>query len=210
MRIGKGVATLGLAIGILTMGVQFVVTINDQMADGDNFWDAVIYFFGLLTNLSNLWLILIYAAVVFNWRTAIFRHPNAKASAVALMVLVAGFYHFILRPTFVPPEGLDLYLDLSKHYLIPALYVAWWALCVPHGRVPFRQLPIVALPGLIYPIYVFARGALINDYPYDVIDVTSVGYPAALRYAVIVILGFTVLCVLTILIDKAINRFRPT
>lgn len=208
MSTGRKIAILGLILGILTMGTQFIVTIGDQMADGETILGAIIYFFGLLTNISNIWIILIYAAIAFNWHTVIFRHANAKASAVALIILVAGFYHFILRPTFVPPEGLDFYLDTFKHYILPALYIVWWLIWVPHGQVTLKQLPLVALPALLYSSYVFARGAIINDYPYAVIDVVAVGYPAALRYAVIVVIGFTVLCILTILIDMIIARFQ--
>lgn len=208
MSAGKLILWLGLILSTATMSVQFVVTLGDQMTDGETVFGAIIYFFGLLTNLGNIWLILIYAAMLSGWRSALLTHRNAHASAVALIVLIALFYHFILRPTFTPPEGLDFYLDLSKHYLTPALYILWWLVAGRTGKLSLKHLPIIALPGLIYPVYVFARGALINDYPYSVIDVTSVGYPSALTYAAAVIVGFTILCLITILIDKAIARLQ--
>jgi len=199
-------AILGFALGLSTMATQLVINIIEKITEGEPAIYGAVHFFGYLTNISNIWIVLIYASFLFDakWLRR-FSSANMRGSALALIVLVSFFYHFILRPTFVPPEGLDLALDLSKHYLAGLLFVVWWIVAHEHGKLTLRNLPMLTLPGLLYPTYVFGRGALINQYPYKVIDASLVGYPSALTYAVIVIIGFAALCALVIIADRAVN-----
>lgn len=197
---------LGFVLGLTTMAAQLVINIIEKITEGEPAINGAVHFFGFLTNISNIWIVLIYASFLFDAKLLrLFSSANMRGSALALIVLVSGFYHFILRPTYVPPEGLDLVLDLSKHYLAVTLFAVWWVVAHTHGKLTLRNLPMLTLPGLLYPTYVFGRGALINQYPYKVIDASLVGYPSALTYAVIVVIGFTALCALVIIADRAVN-----
>lgn len=205
----KHLTAFGFGLGLITMVVQFFFTLVERAGIGENAGEATVYFFGYLTNLSNIWIVLIYAALLFDAKwLRVFDSVRMRASALALIILVSLFYHFVLRPTFTPVIGLELYLDWSKHYLVGAFYVMWWVFVCTRGPLRVRDLPVMALPGAFYIIYVFARGALINAYPYAAIDVSEVGYSSALAYAVQVIVGFAILCALVVFIDKTLSRTK--
>jgi len=206
----KGVALLGFFMGMDMLVLQLFLTVSLRMEDGDTLIQAVVHYFGFLTYLANLFVVLVYAAEIFSWPPIKwFSRPQVQASALATIVLVALFYHFILKATLTPPEGVEVYTDLIKHYLAPVLFVVWWVLWPAGGKLRLTDLPLIAIPGLAYPLYVFARGALINDYPYTVIDVRPAGYGPALSYAAVVVVGFTLLCVAVIGVERLIGRLKP-
>jgi hypothetical protein len=200
---------VGLLLGSVTMFVQFfLVDLPKRTELGEHFGQFIVHFFGFLTNLSNIWLVLIYAAFLFAAeKLRIFRDARLLASALAMMGIVTIVYHFILLPDLGPAQGIEAYTDPVKHYAVTVAFLIWWVLYVPHGKVTFRDLPFMTLPALIYLVYVFARGAIINAYPYSVIDVTKLGYLPALSYAAGVIAGFLVFCTALILADKALAKF---
>lgn len=210
MSTRQSIAWLGFVLGLGTMVAQLFLTVSLRMADGDNVVQAVVHYLGFLTYLANIAVTLVYAAEILPWRPLKwFAKPQVQASALATVVLVALFYHFILKATLEPPVGLDVYLDPLKHYLLPALYVVWWAVWPAGGKLRLADLPLIAIPGIAYPVYIFARGALINDYPYTVIDVRPAGYGPALTYAAVVMVGFALLCLMIIGIDRLIARIKP-
>ena len=63
-----------------------------------------------------------------------------------------------------------------------------------------------ALPWLIYLLaycaYLLLRGYLIGAYPYDFIDVGELGYPQMFINAGMVVLGFTLLSLLVVAVDR--------
>ena len=205
---------IGFSLGLATMTAQFFIDLSLQTAAGDNFGQFLVYFFGFLTNLSNIWLVFIYAAFLFStasltpWfskKLKIFQDARLIVAALSMMLIVTLVYHFILLPDLGPATGWDAYTDPIKHYVATSLFLFWWLLHVPRGTIGFSDLPIMILPALGYLIYVFVRGTLINAYPYSVIDVTILGYGPALAYAAGVIASFLVICVLLVLIDKAVT-----
>lgn len=200
---------VGLLLGGGTMLVQFFfVDLPNRTALGEHFGEFVIYFFGFLTNLSNIWLVFVYAAFLFAaGRFRPLRDSRLLVAALAIMMIVTFVYHFILLPDLGPATGVEFYTDPIKHYAVTFAFLIWWVLYVPHGKVTFGDLPYMSIPAFAYLIYVFVRGAVINAYPYSVIDVTVMGYPAALTYAAGVIAAFLALCTIIILADKALAKF---
>ncbi len=210
MNTRKLVALIGFCLGSATMIAQLLLTVSIRLDEGDTLFLAVVHYLSFLTYLANIGVVLVYAGEMFSWRPLKwFTRVQVQASALATIMLVALFYHFILKATLEPPVGIDVYLDPLKHYVLPALYVIWWALWPAGGKLRLADLPLLAIPGVVYPAFVFLRGALVNDYPYSVIDVRPAGYGPALTYAAAVVVGFTLLCLLIIIIDRLIARIKP-
>ena len=65
---------------------------------------------------------------------------------------------------------------------------------------------MLVVPAVLYAVYVFGRGALIGKYPYKVVDASLVGYPSALTYAAVVIIGIAAICTIIIIADKILAR----
>lgn len=194
-----GVAALGFALGLAAQITSLMVSVSHQLSEGKSFVAAVLHFLGFLTDLTNIWVILIYAAALFaTSRLEFFRSPLVQTSALATFMLVMLFQHFILKPTEAPLVGIDIYTDLANHYINPALYLIWWLLALPHKRLRPMALPVIMMPAVLYPVYVLIRGPILGEYPYRVIDVNLHGYAFVLAYMVQVVIGFAILCLLAL------------
>ena len=203
----KNAATwIGLIIGIAALVLQVAITVPLRLGRGDTLIGAVIFYFSFFTILTNLALVLIYASERWprqwlNW----FRRPATRGMMVAAIVLVMGFYHFVLAATWAP-EGLARVADIALHYVTPVFYVAWWVLFARHGTLKWADIAKMLLPPTIYLIYVMIRGAIVTEYPYPILEAHRLGYGAVTINVLGVLLGLTALCVLVIALDRALTR----
>ena len=203
----KNIATwIGLAIGIAALVLQTSITIPLRMSNGDTLIGALIFYFSFFTILTNLMLVLIYASELWprqwlNW----FRRSATRGMMVAAIILVMGFYHFVLAATWAP-EGLARIADIALHYVTPVFYVAWWVLFARHGTLKWTDIPKMLLPPTIYLIYVMIRGAIVTEYPYPILEAHRLGYGAVTINVFGVLVGLTILCAITIAVDRALTR----
>jgi hypothetical protein len=93
-----------------------------------------------------------------------------RASMAGSITLVMVFYHFMLAPNYQFEGGL-LVSNILMHYIAPLLYLVWWAVFSSHGTLRLRNVPVMLLPGILYVVYSLVRGAIVGEYPYDIIDV---------------------------------------
>jgi hypothetical protein len=199
-------AVLGLMVGVATQAVAFPLSISNQLALGNSVTYGVVRYFGFLTILTNVWLILIYFAEVSRAPSLSFlRKTSVQTSALATIMLVMQFNHFILSPTREPFVGVDILTDLGNHYVGPLIFLAFWLVRLPYASLTWRHLFPIMLPAVLYPAYVLIRGAIIDQYPYKVLDVTTKGYASVLAYMGVVIIGFAILCTLALGINALAN-----
>jgi len=196
----------GLLIGAAALLLQFGLTIPARMGNGDSIFGALIFFFSFFTILTNLTLVLIYASELWprqwlNW----FRRPATRGMMVAAIILVMGFYHFILAASW-NPEGWFKIADVALHYATPVFYVAWWVLFMRHGTLKWTDIARMLLPPIIYLIYVMIRGAIISEYPYPILEANMLGYGAVAINVLWVLVGLTVLCAIVVAVDRALTR----
>lgn len=202
-------AAIGLANGLFAIGLQWSLSMPALQATGHNFLAANIHFLSYLTILSNTGLVLVYAGASFPARgLAWARHPVMGGMMAGVIALVLIFYHFLLAP-LQDFEGPHLLATTLLHYVAPTLYLVWWVAFVPHGRLVWRNLPLMLVPTLVYFLYTLARGALVAEYPYPPLDVVALGYERVFMNAFLVALGLAVLCALSILIDRLLGRNQP-
>jgi hypothetical protein len=203
----KAIATwIGLTVGIAALLLQVSITIPLRLSNGDTLIGAVVFYFSFFTILTNLALVLIYASELWprqwlNW----FRRPATRGMMVAAIILVMGFYHFVLAATW-NPEGWSRVADVSLHYATPIFYVAWWLLFMRHGTLKFGDITKMLLPPTVYLIYVMIRGAIVSEYPYPILEAHRLGYAAVAINILGVLAGLTVLCVIVVAIDRATSR----
>lgn len=171
--------------GLVGLGLDFYVIAGSMTPSAAfpvarSFPNMLIYYWTFLTNLSNLGLLMVYlsAETKVGW-LAWFRHPVTRAGMAGIMMLVMGFYHFMLAPSyhFTGPIVISNYL---LHYVTPVLYLAWWLAFTGHGTLRYRDLPAMLLPGILYVVYVLVRGLIAGEYPYTILDPTFAipGHPA--------------------------------
>jgi hypothetical protein len=168
--------------------------------------DVFIYFWTYFTHLTNLWLVLTHLAVLsgVGW-LAWFRRPVLQLSAATFILLVMLFYHFMLAPYYQMQGGL-LVATYMLHYIAPVIYIAWWLAGVPHGVLRFRQVPLALLPGVAYVAWVLLRGAVVNEYPYDILDVSKAGYGGVAIGVVALLIAVAIFATIFVAIDRWLGR----
>lgn len=202
----------GLAAGIAGLAADHlavfpaVMTVSASNPVPRSLLGALSYFWSYFTHLSNLWLLLIYAASLVSWRwLGWFRQPATLASAAAFITLVMLFYHFVLLPT-VRLEGLLAVGSILLHYVAPLIYLAWWTVAAPHGALRLKHLPVMLLPGVAYLAWVLGRGAVVNEYPYDILDAGRFGYGHVATGVATLMAGILVFSVILLVIDGWLGR----
>jgi hypothetical protein len=209
MNYGRANAAIGFAVGLGALILQFVLTIPAAMQTR-GLPLALLFFFSFFTILSNLGLVLIYLSELSASRPlAVFRQPVTRGLMLAVMALVLLFYHFLLAGSW-DPQGPFLIADRLLHYATPLIYATWWARFVPHGHLRVSDLPIMLAPALVYLALILARGLFVGEYPYFILEVGRLGYPAVLLNALLVAAGLAVLSAIVVALDHLLARTSRT
>jgi hypothetical protein len=202
----KNVATwIGFVFGAAALILQFALTMQLRLANGDSVVGAVVFYFTFFTILTNIMLVLIYASELWprqslRW----FRSPVTRGMMAGTIALVSLFYHFVLAESW-DPQGLSLVCDVALHYATPIFYVGWWLLFMRHGLLKLTDIPSMLLPPTIYLIYAMIRGAIINEYPYPILEAGRIGYAAVAGNVLLVLLGLCVLSGVVVLLDRLLK-----
>lgn len=171
---------------------------------------VTVRYFSFFTILSNLLVALVAASAATggNWTPLrVLRTPRVQGLA-ALCIAVTALVYFVLLRSLWHPLGPQLIADRSLHYVVPALYLAWWVVLLPHGSLEWRDaLRWLGFP-LVFALWTFARGAVVDEYPYPFLDVGRLGYPAALLNVALVAVLFLVLGLALVALDRALGRRR--
>lgn len=201
-------ALAGLSVGVLGLGIDGWEIFPSVMVESAtnpvarSLPDAFIYFWTYFTHLTNLWLVLTYVSVLTGWTwLGWFRRPIIMASAAAFIILVMLYYHFMLAPT-LNMQGALAVATWLLHYVAPILYLIWWALFAPHGVLRFKHVGLMLLPGIGYVAWVLLRGAVVAEYPYDILDAGKFGYPTVAIGVGVLLIAVTIFSVILVSADR--------
>ena len=201
---------LGLLFGAAGLVLQFTISMQSMLGSGRDLFGSLGHFFSFYTILTNIALVLIYLSeVVPSSRLAVFRHPIVRGMMAANIALVALYVFFVLR-FLASLTGLFLLADNILHYLCPALYLLWWLVAQPHGRLRWGNLPVMLAPTLVYFVYAMARGAWVQEYPYPILNAIELGYAQVLFNALYMTVGLGVLILAVIALDGLLARQTRT
>ncbi len=203
----KPVALFGLLLGLGLLVVQFALTIPASMAAGRSLPASIVYYFSFFTILTNILLVLIYlgAAIKGQRWLSPFRRPVTRATAAASIILVGGFYHFVLAPLW-HLEGLLALCTFGLHYITPSLYVLWFALWNRSGTLRLANLPTMFAYPVVYLVYVMVRGPIAGEYPYPVLDAAALGYVQVGVNVLGLIVLYAALAAFAVAIDRSLHR----
>ena len=122
-----------------------------------------------------------------------------------LMIAVTGIvYNAMIAPSY-PPVGLYVYSSFCEHTLTPILTILVFLIAGPRGWINLKTFGLALLLPVAYAAYTLLRGAVINMYPYDFLDVVTYGYAAVLQFVAIILTAAAVLMA----IFWAIDRWLP-
>lgn len=206
MPLRTATTLLGLVVGAGALFLQFWLSMTARLALGGGLVDALLWFFTYFTILTNLMLVLVYLSEIWNasW-LAWWRSPVTRGMMAAAMTLVMAFYHLVLAATW-QPQGLFLVADVLLHYATPIIYLVWWIAFAPKGGLRFPDIGRMLVPPLVWLAWAMARGAVVNEYPYPVLEAHVIGYAQVLANIAGLLLVLAALFAVVVAVDRLVGR----
>lgn len=121
-----------------------------------------------------------------------------------LGITITGLVFDLILIHYVHPSGWQLVATIGFHYIAPWATLLGWLLFGPRPRIDRATMGWAFLWPIAWIAYTFIRGALINWYPYPFLDADEIGYGAAIRNTLIIV----VLALVLVAIFAFIDRFR--
>ncbi|WP_052451338.1 Pr6Pr family membrane protein [Pseudomonas batumici] len=197
----RGVSLKAAALlGWVTLGTQLYQ--NCQAAG--SLLGGLDVFLSYFTVLSNILVALVLTSAATAGESSAGRFllsPSVQGGAVVSVVLVSFVYNLLLRVPWSAQEFQWL-PDELMHDVMPVLFLLYWWFYVTKGGLQWRDMLPWLIYLLAYCVYVLLRGYLIGAYPYDFADVGELGYPRVLINAGMVVLGFMLVSLLVIAVDR--------
>lgn len=190
--------TRAIALALLVLGwsavlTQLYLSIEAEIRNGKGAAFGVLMYTGYFTLLSN-----IFCAAV---ATVCFLPPARRrqwgglsepwvVSAATLSIVMVGLIYFTVLRDQYNPQGINLWVNTTLHYLVPPLFALFWWRVVPRNTLVWSDvLRMLAYP-IAYLLYLIVRGEATGLYPYFFVDVPRIGYGAALLNASLISMVF--------------------
>ena len=199
-RLITGLAVLGWA----GLTIQLYLIFFARLSIGASLLGGLVSFFSYFTILTNTLVATVLTCAVTERESAArrwFLQPWVS-SGIAVSIAVVGLAYSILLRHLWHPEGWQFVADELLHDVMPLLFLGYWWCCVPKGTLRLRHLPLWLIYPLVYFIYALLRGHLLGAYAYPFIDVAVLGYPQVLANAGGILVGFVLVGLLIIGLDR--------
>ncbi|MFJ9991186.1 Pr6Pr family membrane protein [Pseudomonas putida] len=196
--------TLAALLGWTGLAVQLYLVLLARWQEQASLIGGMVNLFGYFTVLSNTLVATVLSYAAFGRETAArrwFLTPAVSSGVLVSIVLVALAYSLLLRHLW-QPEGWQWLADELLHDVMPLVFVLYWCLAVPKGRLRLGHLGAWSLYPLVYFLFTLWRGHEIGVYPYPFVDVASLGYGRVLLNALAVLAGFWGIGLLVIGVDR--------
>jgi hypothetical protein len=189
----------------ITLALQFALSLQGPLGRGEGIWPGIINYLGYFTILTNGYCALVMTAHVLpRWRgrfADFLRRDGVSTAAAASIFIVAIVYHLVLRSTWMP-EGLLIVTDFMLHTVIPMGFLIFWWTSVPRGALALTDVPRWLSWPAGYCVYAFVRGEIIGEYPYFFVDVPAIGYVAAVRNSLLILIAFAMVCAALVYVNR--------
>jgi hypothetical protein len=158
---------------------------------------GVVVYFGYFTVLTNILAATAFTAPLVGPESRLgrlFSRSDVITTITAAIVVVSVDYFLLLRSVW-DPSGVQLAVDVSLHYVAPALCVVYWWLAVSRARLGWGDVGKSLVYPLGYIVYLIARGAVTGHYPYYFVDASKLGHGRALANMAAITGGFLIVAV---------------
>lgn len=101
-------------------------------------------------------------------------------------------FNFVLKNSPRPDQIASL-ASTIQHSINPALAIVGWLIYGPKGSVSIKRVAIAAFIPIAYAIFTLVRGAILVWYPYNILDVTNLGYGGVSIYIAAIFILFLII-----------------
>lgn len=183
----KTIYCILMALSLIGLVLQLYVSLQSTKFSKPM---LVFNFFSYFTILTNVIVCLSYIGLFTQHKGfKLFYTPNNMAAITVYIIVVGAIYNLLLAKLW-NPKGLQLIADTLLHTIIPIAYTLHWIFVVKKNALHWSLIGQWVLYPIAYLVYTLIRGAILNWYPYFFIDVSKLGYVAALQNALWVALFF--------------------
>lgn len=206
----RGLSLVIAVVSIVTIGVEFVYTAFGLYADSEPLLSTrLVRWFSYFTNESN---ILVTAAMVM-----LVRDPERDGRwfrAVRLAGLIGITVTFVVYLVALRPnqalEGVHVWTNAGFHISVPILTVLGWLALGPWPRFDRGTLGRALGWVAAWILWTLVHGAVTGWYPYGIIDVSKLGYPAVLRTSALLVVFIVAVALLFVGLDRVRGRSART
>ena len=197
------VAAAALA-GWVGLAIQQYLIFYSRWTSGASLLGGLVNFFSFFTVLTNTLAVVVlsYALVKRDSPAKRFFLAPQVSSGIAVSIAVVGLAYSLLLRHLWQPEGFQFIADELLHDVMPVLFLIYWWRCVPKGTLRLKHIGAWVIYPLVYFAYVLLRGHLLGQYQYPFIDVDSLGYPQVFVNAGGILVGFVVIALAVVGLDK--------
>ncbi len=115
-----------------------------------------------------------------------------RLDALLMITVTAIVYQVLLAPE-IELQGWSWVTDPLLHVVTPVLTLLVWVVWGPRGWITGLLVPAALAVPLLWTLWMLARGAIIDAYPYGFVNVVDLGYASVgLNLLVIVAFGLLV------------------
>ncbi len=196
--------TSAAVLGWAGLGIQLYLIFFARLSVGASLLGGLVSFFSYFTVITNTLVAVVLTCAVTDRESAArrwFLQPWVS-SGIAVSIAVVGLAYSLLLRHLWHPQGWQFIADELLHDVMPLLFLAYWWFCVPKGSLRLKHLPLWLIYPLVYFAYALLRGHLLGAYAYPFIDVALLGYPQVFVNAGGILLGFVLIALLVIGIDR--------
>ncbi|MBA1232126.1 hypothetical protein G7013_20985 [Pseudomonas viridiflava] len=202
---------LAACLGWAGLAIQLYLILIGRWMDHASLLGGLVRFFSFFTVLTNTLVAVALSCALSQRQSAghrFFRDP-VVCSGIAVSIAIVGLAYNILLRHLWHPQGWQFIADELLHDVMPLTFLGYWWLCVPKGLLRLRHIGLWALYPVVYFGYILLRGDVIGDYMYPFIDIGTIGYTKAFINALGVLMGFVVIALMLVGIDRWASRRRP-
>ncbi|WP_445181065.1 Pr6Pr family membrane protein [Pseudomonas sp. McL0111] len=196
--------TLLAVLGWSGLSIQLYLIFFARLSVDASLLGGLVSFFSYFTVLTNTLVATVLTCAVTTRESGArrwFLRPSVSGG-IAVSIAVVGLAYSILLRHLWHPEGWQFIADELLHDVMPLLFLGYWWCCVPKGTLRLWHLPLWLIYPLVYFIYALLRGHLLGAYAYPFIDVALLGYPQVFINAGGILVGFVLIGLLVIGIDR--------
>jgi len=200
--IKKPFIALAASIVWMSLGLQFYLFVIWALGHYSSVWDGVGHFLSYFTNLSNLMAGAMLLLASFK-PDALNQTGYARLTAgIAVFIGMAGIVFNLELRQLMPPGQLIQLASIILHDINPWLFFIFWWLYVPHGALRAKDTLAWGVFPIAYFIVMLLRGVLTGHYPYPFVNAERFGYAAVLFNGVQMLIGFWLLGLVFVVLDK--------
>jgi hypothetical protein len=191
-------------LGWAGLSIQLYLIFYSRWTLAASLLGGLVSFFSYFTVLSNTLVATVLTCELTSRESATrrwFLQPWVS-SGIAVSIAVVGLGYNVLLRHLWHPQGWQWLADELMHDVMPLLFLAYWWCCVPKGALRLRHIAAWVIYPVVYFAYSLWRGHLLAVYPYPFIDVEKLGYPQVFVNAGGLLLGFVVIALLVVGLDR--------